>query len=198
MSVSFVPKTELLTCTLVTLALLTGISPVMASSTSLGSTNAGKCYQASLFPYSNHGLRSCNEAISRDQLTKRDLAATYSNRGIIHMRNGNAKKALRDHDRAVQLQPHVPRLHTNRGNALYYTHDYEDAITEFDKAINSVEKKASKSTQRITLYNKALTLLRMKRVTEAKTVLELALEVDPESKRVKDKLEDIASLQQDP
>ncbi len=109
------------------------------------------------------------------------------------MRNGNTKKALKDHDRAIKLQPHVPRLHTNRGNVLYYTHDYEGAIVEFDKALDSDET-ISKSTYRISLYNKALTLLRMKRITEAKTVLELALEVDPESKLVQDKLEDIASL----
>jgi tetratricopeptide (TPR) repeat protein len=147
-----------------------------------------------MFPLSNQGLRACNEAITRDQLNKRDLAATYSNRGIIHMRNGNTKKALKDHDRAIRLQPNLPQLHTNRGNALYYTHDYEDAIIEFDKAINSEEKKVSKSIYRISLYNKALTLLRMQRIAEAKTTLELALEADPESKMVRDKLQDIASL----
>ena len=162
---------------------------VHAASTTLGSNDAVRCYQESQFPLSNAGIVYCNRAISRGQLSRRDLAATYSNRGIIHLKNGKYEKALKDQDRAVRIKPDLPQGHINRGNVLYHTHEYEEALSEFDKAIET-----GSGLTAISLFNKALTLLKMHRFSDARTVLELALESDPESKRIKHKLEDISSL----
>ena len=100
-------------------------SSALAASSKFGPTDASNCYQATLIPFSNQNVFHCNNAISNGDLSKRDLAATYSNRGIIHLRNGNIKKSLRDHDRAVRIIPDQPQFHVNRGNALYYAHEYE-------------------------------------------------------------------------
>lgn len=105
------------------------------------------------------------------------------------MKNGKYEKALKDQNRAIQIKTDLPQVHINRGNVLYHSHEYEEALTEFDKAI-----KTGSSLTSISLSNKALTLLKMRRFTDAKTVLELALESDPQSTRIKRKLEDIASL----
>ena len=178
---------------LLALALFACTCGAQAASTTLGATDAVMCYQESLVSFSNQGISYCNDAINRGKLSRRDLAATYSNRGIIHLKNGKYEKALKDHDRAVRIKPDLPQVHINRGNVLYHTHDYEEALTEFDKAIET-----NHGLVAITLFNKALTLLKLRRITEAKTALELALEADPQSKRIKDKLEDIASLSESP
>jgi len=47
------------------------------------------------------------------------------------------------------------------------------------------------SSIRISRYNKALTQLRLQRFSEAKTTLETALRADPESRKIKAKLDDI-------
>ena len=182
----------LLVCSLALVVCARGL----ASSSSFGSSAAGNCYQASLSPRSNHGIRYCDDAIGRGNLSKSDLASTYSNRGILHLRNGHIKKALKDHERAIHLLPGLPQLHTNRGNALYYNHDYEGALLAYNKAINS--DVVTESTLNITLYNKVLALLELRRVAEAKTTLLQALITNPGSKRIRDKLADIASLDENP
>ncbi len=182
-------RLELRTSLLLTLALFAADPAQPAASTSLGSTDALRCYQESMFPFSNQGIDFCNNAISHGDLTRRDLAATYSNRGIIHAKNGKFEKALEDHDRAVRLKPDMPQVHINRGNALYHTHEYEHALTEFDKAIATDAGLLPTS-----LFNKALTLIKLHRIQEARSALETALEADPESRRIKGILDGFDSL----
>lgn len=174
---------------LLTLTLFISLSALPAASTTLGKTDALRCYQESMYAFSNQGIRYCNNAINGGELTRRDLAATYSNRGIIHLKNGKYEKALQDHDRAVELKPDIPQVHINRGNALYYAHEYEEALTEYDIAITINAEPIVAS-----LFNKALTLIKLHRMSEAKTTLETALEADPNSKRIKSVLKDVASL----
>ena len=127
----------------------------------------------------------------RGHLTRRDLVATYSNRGIIHSKIGKFEKALADHDQAVRLKPDMPQVHINRGNALYHIHEYEEALTEFDKAIATDAGLIATA-----LFNKALTLLKLHRLNEAKVTLETALEADPDSKRIEKALNNITSLRE--
>lgn len=173
------------------LILFTCISALPAASTSLGSTDALRCYQESLFPYSDQGIGYCNNAILRGDLTRRDLAATYSNRGIIHAKSGKYEKALADHDQAVRLKPDMPQVHINRGNALFRVLEYEEALTEFDKAIAT-----NAGLIATALFNKALTLLKLHRLNEAKLTLETALESDPDSKLIEKALNNITSLRE--
>ncbi|MDZ7685320.1 MAG: tetratricopeptide repeat protein [Gammaproteobacteria bacterium] len=51
------------------------------------------------------------EAIRNDDLTRRDLAATLSNRGIILSANGKYREALKDHNRAIELAPSLAPCH---------------------------------------------------------------------------------------
>jgi len=170
----------------------------LAASSKFGSTDAGSCYQATLIPFSNQSVIHCNNAISNGDLSRRDLAATYSNRGIIHLRNGNIDKALRDQNRAVRIIPGQPQFHVIRGNALYYAHEYESALEEYDIVIASDSDRLTDTTYNISLYNKALTLLKLQRFSDARSTLELALKSNPESRKIKDKLADIASLSELP
>jgi tetratricopeptide (TPR) repeat protein len=168
-------------------------SPAVAASSTIGSTAAVRCHQESLFPLSDQGIRYCNDAISRGELNRHDLAATYTNRGIIYSKNGKFKRALKDHNRAVQINPNLPQIYINRGNVFYHIHEYEDAITEFDKAIATGGGPVS-----VTFHNKALALIKLHRISEAKEALKMALEANPDSKRIQDRLSEITELDQAP
>ena len=182
-------RLELLRMVLFTLALFTCTSAFPGASTIIGSNDAQRCYQESLFPFSDQGIGYCNNAILRGELTRTDLAATYSNRGIIHSKIGKFEKAMADHDQAIRLKPDMPAVHINRGNALYLTHEYEEALTEFDKAIAT-----NAGLIATALFNKALTLLKLHRLNEAIVTLETALEADPDSKKIEKTLNNITSL----
>ena len=134
-------------------------------------------------PLSDVGVRYCTDAIRQDDLVIRDLAATYTNRGIIYAANGQLASALEDHNQALLLAPDVAKIYVNRGNAQHQSHNYEEALADYEKAIELANVALD-----IVYYNKALTLIRLKRWDDARTALEKALEINPESGRVKRKL----------
>ena len=99
-------------------------SATAQSKTTFGSDNATRCYQESNSPLSNGGLRYCTFAIRNDDLMIRDLAATYTNRGIIYAANGKLEEAMKDHDEAMLLAPGMGKIYVNRGNVFHQTHQY--------------------------------------------------------------------------
>ena len=175
-------RTSLLFC------LLAFITAGNAASTSLGKNDAMKCYEASIFPLSLNGTDYCTNAIRKGGLSKRDLAATYSNRGIIYSKNGEFEKAMDDHNRAINISPKIARAYINRGNVYFHIHEYEAALAEFDKAIV-----AGGGPALTLLSNKALTLIKLHRLPEARSTLEFALLEAPDSLRVKGWLEELNS-----
>jgi len=45
------------------------------------------------------------------------------------------EEAIKEFDKAIELDPKNPRYHNNKGNALYGLHRYDEAIKEYNKAI---------------------------------------------------------------
>lgn len=167
--------------------LLTGLVALQAtaqSKTTFGSTNASRCYQESNAPFSDYGLRFCDDAIEDDDLPLKDLAATHTNRGIIYAANGYLDEAMKDHNRAMLLAPDMAKIWVNRGNVYHQLHDYDKALADYDQA-----EALGNVALDIVYYNRSLTLIRMKRWDEAQAALEKALEINPDSSRVKRKLE---------
>lgn len=152
--------------------------------TTFGSDNASRCYQESNSPFSDYGLRFCTDALRHDDLLLRDRAATLTNRGIIHAANGMLDEAMEDHNEAMLISPDMAKIYVNRGNVFHQIHDYEAALADYDKALE-----LGNVALDIVYYNRALTLIRMKRWDDARESLEKALEINPNSTRVKRKLE---------
>ncbi len=96
---------------------------------------------------------------------------------------------MQDHDKAINISPNLARAYINRGNVYYHTHEYEAALAEFEKAIS-----AGGGPAVTLLSNKALTLIRLQRLTEAKLTLELALLKAPESRKIKGWIQDLVSV----
>ena len=62
--------------------------------------------------------------------------------------------------------------------------EYDKALADYDKALE-----LDNVARDIVFYNRSLTLIRLKRWDDARAALESALEINPDSRRVKRKLE---------
>jgi tetratricopeptide (TPR) repeat protein len=113
---------------------VTGAS-VQAAQTIFGASTAMTCYQMASFGPRLNDLGSCDDAISTGGLTRLDLAATYSNRGIILASGGELDRALTDHDTAIRLDPQSARAYVNRANTLFRAGRYAAALADYDRAI---------------------------------------------------------------
>ena len=164
---------KLLAPALLVLALLPG--PAWPQSkTVLGSTNANSCYHQSNRPSGGQGLKYCTRAIEQDQLPKRDLAATYNNRGIIYAAQGKLQQAMADHNQAAALAPRMGKVYLNRGNVHHRYKDYAQALQDYEQA-----QTLGHVPLDVLHYNRALTLIGMKRWGEARASLERALRARP-------------------
>jgi tetratricopeptide (TPR) repeat protein len=163
------------------------------SKTTFGSDNATRCYRESNTPFSTHGLTFCTDAIRNDDLLLLDLAATHTNRGIIYAANGQLDRAMKDHNTAALLAPGMGKIYVNRGNVYHQTHEYVTALADYGRALELANVQLD-----IVHYNRSLTLIRLKRWDDALAALETALAVNPESARVKRKLDQLNALKEKP
>ena len=166
--------------------LLIVLSSAVAGSsvTTIGTSDAGLCYNESLLKFGTD-TDYCTEAIRSRELTHSDLAATYSNRGIISARKGDFEQALADHNKALELKPGLSQAHINRGNAYYHLGQFEAALQDYQTALDKGDTPAY-----LPYYNYGLTLIKLKRIPEAIEMLEKALAIAPEASQVKKKLEE--------
>ncbi len=158
------------------------------SKTSFGSANATQCFVASANPSSLLDARVCTNAIRHDNLSKRDLAATHTNRGIILAAGGKLRQALEDHNQAAQLKTDLSKIYINRGTVFHRLKEYEKALLDYQKALDLGGVAID-----IVEYNRALSLLKIGENKEALNALERALRQNPGSLRVKAKIKAISS-----
>jgi tetratricopeptide (TPR) repeat protein len=79
-------------------------------------------------------LDQCDGAMT-EALSPHDRAATYINRGVVHMNRGNPARALADFDNAIALQPQLAEGYINRGAALLVQNDLRGAIAAIDQGL---------------------------------------------------------------
>jgi len=84
---------------------------------------------------SSSGLDACDQAIKHAVLTASELAATYVNRGVLHLTLANYPAAIADNDAALRIQGNLADAFVNRGAALAAEKRYADAVGDFDHAI---------------------------------------------------------------
>ena len=80
-------------------------------------------------------LTACDEAVKHVALSDTELAASYVNRGVIHLAIGNAAAAVADDNAALQIQPNLTDALINRGAAFAAQKRFADAIGDFDRAL---------------------------------------------------------------
>ena len=142
----------------------------------LNTSPARDCYKAAADRGSSMDIETCTLAIEHQMLVPEDLAATYSNRGILYVRSGDLVAGLKDHDRAVALAPELASVYINRSNAFVAAKRYRDAMSDLERAIANAGEHLP-----IAYYNRALMFKRLGDREAARADAERAAELAPET-----------------
>lgn len=108
-----------------------------AQMTVIGGGIARDCYEAVKF---NLGRTSdaeelCTRALEYEALNLSNKAATYTNRGVLRMRQGDYDAALSDYASAKRIKPGTGATWLNEGAAYIHKKDYNSALVSLEKAI---------------------------------------------------------------
>ncbi|MCR9278879.1 MAG: hypothetical protein NXH85_12975 [Pseudomonadaceae bacterium] len=109
------------------------------------------CYRAALNDPHPNDIDNCTLAIERQQLSVVELAATYSNRGVLYSRFGDIRESMEDHNRAAELAPALANIFVNRANVFTKMRQFESALDDLDRAVSLGGDVAP-----IAYYNRAL------------------------------------------
>lgn len=160
-------------------------SAVSAAETALGISAAHLCYEYATQDNvsARRAVDTCSKAIESEPLTTRDLAATYSNRGIVQAQRGRYAQAIQDYDRALAINPILVHAIINRANSRTRMKQFKEALTDYDLAAFYSEGRND-----LVFYNRALLFLQMGRLENARDDLLRALEAQPQSLRYRQAL----------
>ena len=97
------------------------VSGANAAVSVLGNSTARTCYESALHERSGPSdIRTCTEAIEDFRLSGRDRVASYVNRGILYVRNGNFQQAIADYDAALAIDNSEPEAYLNKALAMLH------------------------------------------------------------------------------
>lgn len=104
----------------------------------VGKGPAAECYEAAKFNRSpSQGIRFCDDALrSGASLTPKNRAATYTNRGVMKMREGKYDSALSDFRVSKRIKPETGETWLNEGAAFIFKKQYTSAIPTLTRAID--------------------------------------------------------------
>jgi Tfp pilus assembly protein PilF len=160
--------------------------PASAQLIVLGEGHAAGCYQSALTgnPGTRSALQTCNDALERTTLTRRDRAATLVNRGVLLMRAGENERAEADYVAALEIKPDLPEAHINHGVALYHQEKFADALAAYDRALAGEET----DKDALALFNRGLVHERLENTTRAYRDFKRASELMPDWDQPRDAL----------
>lgn len=130
-------------------------------------------------------MEFCNLALTSEGLKKRDRAATYTNRGIIHMRMGNNTKAMWDYEKTISIMPGMKEAKVNLGAALYNLKRYPEALAALDEGVQAADHDA----RTIGYYNRGLTREKLGNIQGAYEDFREALKLNPDFKLARDQMD---------
>ncbi len=128
---------RLLPLTTMTSALAALAATASAQVTVIGGGLAHDCYKATKFELDSpaEAEKLCTRALDVEALNLTNKAATYTNRGVLRMRQGKIDAALADYEVAKRLKPDVGATWLNEGAAHILKKDFASALTALDQAI---------------------------------------------------------------
>lgn len=103
---------------------------------SVGNSKARSCYLAAKNGFASDDLiKLCSASLDEENLSPKDRAATYDNRGIMENSLGRLGQALASFGSAIASDATLGDAHVNRGTVLIKQKKYEDALAEIDKGV---------------------------------------------------------------
>jgi tetratricopeptide (TPR) repeat protein len=165
-----------LTICMAAVAALTAASGAHAAVTVIGGGLAEACSKAALAGRTEARFEKvCTEALETEQLSGRDRAGTYVNRGVLKLRRLDWNAAIKDFDAAVHMAPAMGEAYVNRGAAAIGDHRYAASLPDLNKAIALGTEEPAK-----VYYNRALAYEGLDDVKSAYFDYQKALELSPE------------------
>ena len=148
--------------------------------TVIGGGLAQSCYEAAEMQRDPvaRGIEVCDAALQQEVLRRRDKAATYTNRGILHMRSGNNTRALWDYQRSLETMPDLKEAKVNLGAALYNLKRYPEALAALNEGIGTEQFDA----RVVGFYNRGLTYEKLGDLQSAYEDFRQALDLKPDFK----------------
>ena len=145
-----------------------------------GGSYARNCYMSAtlaiqLNSASRENIEECDQAILHGRLTRKDLLATYVNRGILYGAMEDYQKALKDYRTAVELEPDTGEVYVNLGNLYLLSQKYDVAIQQYTTAIELTLTK-----NHIAHFNRAMAYENNKEFANAEADYRRAIELSPE------------------
>lgn len=152
-------------------------APAQGAVTVVGGGLARDCYEAVEYSRvsTSDAIDICDLAIEQEVLTRRNRAATYTNRGILYMREGRNERALADYKKSLALMP-LLETKVNLGAALYGLKRYTEALESLNEGIAT----DSLNVRAIGFYNRALTHEKLGNVQAAYFDFRAALDIKPD------------------
>jgi tetratricopeptide (TPR) repeat protein len=151
--------------------------PASAQMIVLGTGLSRSCYESALYgtSVSKTDIENCSKALTEMTLNREKRLATYVNRGILLMRDGQYDRALTDFDVAIKMDDTLGATHLNRGAALIYKTEYDAALDALNRAIELETKDLHAA-----YYNRALAYERKGDLTAAYYDLKKSLDLKPD------------------
>ncbi len=122
------------------LAAIAAGAPAQADVTVLGNGLAAGCSTwareaARIGAASAQAIDECTLAIDNEVLGRHELAATYVNRGVLHLARSEYVPAKRDFDTASTIEPDLGEAYVNRGAALIGLGKASQGVAEISKGL---------------------------------------------------------------
>lgn len=148
-----------------------------AAITVMGGGLARECYEAvdKRIKDNRTALSVCDLALEQEEMTSRDRAATYSNRGVIYLRLGRYDRALADFQEGLRQKETRVETQIDRGAALYGLKRYDEALAAIEEGVTAERKEA----RAVALYNRGLIKEHKGDVSGAYYDFQAALDADP-------------------
>lgn len=143
----------------------------------IGNGFSGECYQKTKSTYASFrdADETCTRALREEAMTKTNRAATYVNRGVLRMRDGQYDAALADYAEALTLDGSLGAAHLNAGAAHIYKKDFASALPSLNEAIRLNSKDIFAA-----YYNRAIARENIGDVPGAYADFQKSLELKPD------------------
>jgi tetratricopeptide (TPR) repeat protein len=145
--------------------------------------SAAKLSTTRLNPMRND-LDACNRALEEVNLSRRDRAATFVNRGILLAALDEYQDALNDYNDGLELLPELPQAWNGKGNLYYLAQRYDDAIAAYQRALE-----LNLPERQVAHYNLGITYEKLGDEAAAERSFTTALEIAPDWAPAKERLE---------
>ena len=108
-----------------------------ASVVVIGKSMAGSCSSAAIAGAQDRkALDTCSRALAEEALAGRNLAGTYVNRGVIHMRRGDVRSAMADFQDAVAADPKLGEAFVNRGSVHIVEGRFQEGLNDTEHGMS--------------------------------------------------------------